>query len=225
LLSGCTGAPAFHPGDAAVVEGQHISLDTVDGLARDLCSLDVDSLNRAGQAYPMSGLRAIVLQSLVDDVLVQKFARDLGLDVVRLRKTADQVVDQMEFGENGRLRAVAMAWKRRAVFRDLVLYGAGLVRLGNGAPEDAARLQGATAFRLWRAEAAPVDRDPRFIEVDLDAESLKPGSGSLSVDLTRLVPVPPAEDDEPGRQKYAAYLAKLPADQRCGTPTATTGVS
>lgn len=202
-LAACAGGPAIHPGDAAVVDGEAISIEQVDALAADLCALEAPSLAQQGVVLPMAFLRSIAVEALVTDALLPAFAEEAGIDLTQVRRgvreeveatlaqAPDDIRDEVE-------QRFELEGARRAVM--------GIAGQQGATSAEQATAQGAELFARWRADQ-DVEVDPRFAAVDLDSFAWDGSTGSLSV---------AADDTATGLDVEAA--AQLPADQRCGDP-------
>lgn len=223
LLAGCGAAPDLHPGEAAVVGDRAISMERVDTMAEELCTLSEPGLEAEGNALPMSLLRGQALAVLVRDALLWQFADDEDLDLDGLRAEARDVAAERAAADraSGNLPKGAVHAVREQYTLDatagLVLDLIGKQDLGEDpdAPLSKETVgRGYELFQEWR-EGVEVTRDPRFSDVDLEEGRVTPPAGSLSL----LVGSSPVETG------YAAdgsidqeYVATLPPEQRCGTP-------
>lgn len=226
LLAGCGSAPDVHPGEAAVVGGEEISLDRVDAMATDLCTLATPGLEADGSVLPMSLLRGQALAILVRDELLWQFAEAEGLDLDGLRaEAADVAAQRLDADRSGGELPEGAADELHEQYTldagaGLILDHVGKEALGQqpGGPVSEESVgRGYALFQEWR-DSVTVTRDPRFSDVDLDLGRVTPPGGSLS----RLVGSSPVETG------YAAdgsvdqeYVATLPPEQRCGTPKAS----
>lgn len=202
-LTACAGGPEIHPGDAAVVGDESITIERVDAMAADLCALQEPGLAQQGAVLPMALLRSVAAETLVSDALLPAFAEEAGIDLAAVR---NGVREELETS-----LAEVPADIRDEAEQQLAFEGARRAVLGIAGREGAssaeqATAQGAELFNTWRAEQ-DVEIDPRFGTVDLDRLAWDEGNGSLSV---------PADDAAGALDQEAA--AKLPASQRCGAP-------
>jgi hypothetical protein len=202
-LAACSGGPEIHPGDAAVVDGEAISLERVDALAEDLCALEEPSLAQQGVALPMAFLRSIAVEALVTDALLPAFAEQVGIDLVEVRRGVRDQVKTSTAQAPPEIRDEAEQRLELDFARRTVLGVAGQQGAANA---DQAVAQGAELFARWRADQQ-VEIDPRFDAVDLDNFAWEGDTGSLSI---------AADDAVTGVDVEAA--ATLPAEQRCGDP-------
>ncbi|TCJ28613.1 hypothetical protein [Nocardioides jejuensis] len=200
--SACSGGPALHPGDAAVVDGHAIRLTTVDDLAADFCTLEEPGLAQQGAVLPMALLRSAAAETLVTDALLPAFAKEVGIDMATVRDGVRKEAAKQAATLPEDIRSVATARLELEGARQAVLQLVG--QAGAQSPDQAVAL-GAQLFKAWRAKQH-IDLDPRFGAVDLDALQWDGANGSLSV---------PADDAAAPLDQKAA--AALPADQRCGS--------
>ena len=77
LATGCSSADV-HPGQAAVVEGNEISMRTANSFADDFCDLNKPSLQQNELSFPMVTLRALSLNILIQDELLHRYADERG---------------------------------------------------------------------------------------------------------------------------------------------------
>lgn len=203
-LSACSGGPDLHPGSAAVVDGASISIEQVDALADDVCTLQEPLLAQQGGVLPMALLRGIAVETLVADALLPAFADEAGIELADVRSRVRDEVGARVDGYPAETRDAAAAFLELDETRRTVLLLAGGAQAAS--PEQAVAA-GAERFAAWRAEQDVVV-DPRFGTVDLDRQVWDQANGSVSVK---------AEESDALDQKAAAAL---PAGQRCGTPAA-----
>lgn len=203
-LTACSGGPSIHPGDAAMVEGESISIERVDALAEDYCTLEEPGLAQQGAVLPMALLRSIAVEALVTDALLPAFAEEAGIDLAEVRRgVRDEVAEALE----GAPEDIADEAEARLHLEGARVAVLELVGREGAASREQAAAQGAAVFSAWREEQE-VEIDPRFAAVDLDRIAAWGGAnGSLSV--------PPDDVAEALDQKTAAAL---PAEQRCGAP-------
>ncbi len=202
-LAACSGGPEIHPGAAAVVDGDTITMASVDSLAAQLCTLEEPGLEQQGAVLPMGLLRSVAVESLVTDALLPLFADEVGIDMTAVRRGVRDQVEKVLADAPASLRDEArerlqMEGERRAVL-DTIGGAAG------GASPQAGAL-GAQVFAAWRADQE-VTIDPRFGAVDLDALQWDGANGSLSI---------PADTAADPLDQDA--VKALPADQSCGAP-------
>jgi hypothetical protein len=205
-LGGCSDGSELHPGDAAVVSGERISLAKVDDLALATCALEERGLAQQGVGVPMSFVRSLAVETLITDVLIEDFATEHDVDLAEVRSGVHEeaekaIADLPDSQQASALDRLALEGVRRSV---LQIVGS-TVPGGNASP-DAASAAGRMAFAEFRKDADLV-RDPRFGDVDLDTFQFSGASGSLSVAA-----------EPTGDAMDQTSVAELPAAQRCGTP-------
>jgi hypothetical protein len=207
-LAGCSTGSGLHPGDAAVVSGEQISLTKVDDLAVATCALEERGLAEQGVGVPMSFVRSLAVETLITDALLDEFAKEHDVDLAAVRRgvhgEAEQAIGDLPDSQ----KAAGLDRLAREGVRRAVLQMVGANEPGGSASEDAAAAAGRAAFADFRKDADVV-RDPRFGDVDLDTFAFSGATGSLSV-----------ATEKAGKAIDQAAVAKLPAAQRCGTPAA-----
>lgn len=202
----------LHPGDAVVVAGEHITIDTVDELAVAMCELEKPGLAQQGFAVPMAFVRSLAVESLATDVLLEGFAAERGIDLEEVRRGVRAEAKDLVAEVPAELRDQAEDRVVLEGVRRAVLSIAGADGNPQADPEQAAA-QGRILFAEFR-ETADLVRDPRFGDVDLDTFAFTGGNGSLSINTDAR-----AAEEGPLDQ---AVVGALPADQRCGTVPAET---
>lgn len=190
-LAGCGTdlAPDVHPGAAAVVGDTTITLDEVDDVAEDLCSVARPFNEGRGQAVALGVYRGIAVRSLADYELARQYAEAEGLEPgPAFRRSLDLVAQQLrEDGAPSYATEVIVAHQERVRYPGAILAAA------------ADPQQAADDFRTW-SSGVDVDVDPRFGSVDLETGAYTPPTG-LSARITEV------DADSAG---------DLPAEQRCG---------
>jgi hypothetical protein len=197
-LSGCGGdlGPDLHPGTAAVVGDMKISLDTVDTKAKELCRFGVES-GQLESAVPMASVRSSYLQTVIDHELAQQFVEHIGAAddpalTEQVRAARAETETQVASLDPG-LRAIFEEMSAKTAYISIVS--------GLGGDDYAAFVK-----------EADVVRDPRFPA--LDAEGAVVSTGDLSVPVSDLARSSVQAETQ---EEYDAYLAALPASQKCGT--------
>lgn len=213
--SGC--GSDVHPGQAAVVEGERISMSDADSFAEDFCELYRPILEEQSASLSMATVRALSLDVLVRDELVHQYAEERGWEPPQSYRQAvaaiDDEVQQFQIGADSvetfrRVReAEAYANFVYTMAGDDALGAAGLAK-----DPEAALERGRTILAAY-AEKADVTLDPRFGTVSAEGQYF-PTSDGLSVPVTTLakggaVPADPQAGD-------TSYVDSLPAHQKCG---------
>lgn len=215
-LTGCGSSlsPDLHPGRAAVVGDQEITIADVDSHADALCEASRAQLAQSGAALSMASMRNEYLTVLTQESLARQYVEATDLDIRADYRAALKSLDQqLADPQNG------VAPDQVDALRDYnsrIMYVQTVQRSLAGAdseapsqaPSQADLDAGQQKLDEWAAaEGITTSTDPRF---DLAGD----GSTSLTVpvsDLAKLASTP--ERDEGAQQ---AYLDALPASQKCG---------
>lgn len=215
VVGGCGSEPLAyeaHPGAAAVVGDERIEVAEVDSLAREYCDFAVPE--EGGESYPMSLLRNISLDVLVNRAIAQQYAEAHDLDLADARRLLRQQAEQRAIQER-----VPVA-DRDTYYEVVIGLDAQSIYLAAGGresfergelPETDAVTKGAEAVRAW-AEDVEVVYDPRF--ADLRGGEYAVDAASLATPASRLATL--AADYQPGGQVDPEHLDALPASQKCG---------
>jgi len=219
MLVGLTGCgsdlgPDIHPGSAAVVGDVDISFDEVDDYADALCAWQEPSMEQDGLAWPMSYVKAVAVDSIVDDLLTRQFAEEKGYKPATGYKQAIASIktDVAAAKLSGKVGETVLAFRGREVYHQAVLVTAGLADLagqGKTADQAGALQRGEELFAEWR-KTAEVSLDPRFGTVTGEALDYAPPANPLSVTVSDLARRAAAGQND------KEYAESLPASQRCG---------
>lgn len=209
LLAACS----VHPGAAAVVGDQSISVDRVDAVAQALCS----GQSGAGMGQPVAsrGARQTALAVLVESTLSQEFGQAKG--ITPDQHLVSQAVEQNQADIN------ALPVDERPAFREavqdyaegqLILVKAGRQFLASQGKTTADDRQALAIGQRLRSKfvdrSVDVSVDPRFGSWNDRTNSLQSGSGSLSVAVSADAKAAAGSDSSTG------WAASLPATQQCG---------
>ena len=215
FLTGCGSdlGPDIHPGSAAVVGDVEVSFDEVDDYADGICDWQEPVLERDGLAWSMSFVRAVAVDSLVDDLLTRQFAEEEGVEPAAGYKEALASIktEVAAAGVSAKVADTVTVFQTRDVFHQAVMVSAGLADLaGSGKTSDEAGAleRGEEIFAEWR-ESADVSVDPRFGKVEGAALEYSPGD-TLSVRVSDLAKRAAAASAD------KQYVESLPPSQRCG---------
>lgn len=215
FLTGCGSdlGPDMHPGSAAVVNDVEVTFDEVDDYADGICAWQKPVLAQDGLAWSMAFVRAIAVDSLVDDLLTHQFAEEEGFEPAAGYKEALASIkaDVAAAEVPDKVGDTVIEFQTRDVYHQAVMVSAGLADLraaGETPDEAAARERGEAVFATW-LESADVSVDPRFGKVEGEALEYSPGD-TLSVRVSDLAKgaAAAAADKE--------YVESLPPSQRCG---------
>ena len=209
LLTGCSG---LTPGTAAVVEGTRITTSSVDRLAAAQCDA-IEQAAKAGQAQavPLARIKQQSLQLLLDIEVDEGFAEDEGIRPPRsLVSYIDEQLQSQVQGLKGRAGEVLGETLQRYAASRAAVVQAGAEATGQEAtPDNLDQLVGAGLERrdAW-FKKADVDTDSRYSP---DADGTPGGgSGSVSTAASDFAEQGSSEQPDP------AYVASLPASQKCG---------
>lgn len=213
VLTGCGSdlSPDVHPGSAAVIGDDEISLDEVDDLAEDLCHLIEPQLEANQLAWSTAKMRAISLDSLLTDALTHRFADEFDLEPsdsyeqdLRVALQANET-DQL----SGRDLEVANGFTERALYHSAITAAAGREELGSG-NEQELEAKGQELFLAWRDEQ-DVSVDDRFGTVEnISGFPFTAADNGLTVAVSKVARDSASGADDP------AYVSELPPSQRCG---------
>lgn len=209
LLTGCSG---LTPGTAAVVEGTRITSADVDQLAEAQCSaIEQASQQGQAQAVALASIKQQSLQLLLDIELDEAFAADQR--ITPPKTLVDYIDGQLRTqvqGVGGRAGEVlGETLQRYAASRAAVVQAGAEASDQQASPQNIGRLIGAgLQLRDRWARGASVDTDPRYAP-DADGNP-GGGSGSVSEAASSFAKQGAAEKADP------AYVAALPASQKCG---------
>ncbi|MET1060442.1 MAG: hypothetical protein ABWX84_12640 [Nocardioides sp.] len=211
-VSGC--GSDVHPGQAAVVEGQRISMSDADSFSDDFCELYRPILKQQDSALAMSTIRALALDVLVRDEVVHQYAEDRGWTPPASYHKAVRGIDQQ--AEQFQIPAADLDTFRKVreaeEYANWVYAKAGQEKVGETGDAQAALAEGRTILTAY-ADDADITLDPRFGTVSAEGQYL-PSTGGLSVPVTTLAkggstPADPQSGD-------TSYVDSLPANQKCG---------
>ncbi len=214
-VSGC--GSDMHPGQAAVVEGQRISMSDANSFSDDFCELYRPILKQQQSALSMSTIRALALDVLVRDELVHQYAEERGwTPPASYRKAVDAIDDQVEQFNIAASDVETFRTIREAEeYANWVYTKAGQeADAGSGQVLDAqATLAAGRKVLDAYAKDADITLDPRFGTVSPQGQYF-PSAGGLSVPVTTLAkgganPADPQSGD-------TSYVDSLPANQKCG---------
>ncbi len=215
-------SPDVHPGAAAVIGDDEITLDEVDDFTDNICDWQQHSGAGNGQAFPMAFLRALSVEHLVNSRVVDLYAEEHDLEADKLggsfAKNAnvdtvdgyrELVVAEAQASDNvdeDEADAAISLFMSDAIINSVSL-AAGLAE-DPSLDEDAAIERGTQLIAEWR-EAQDIDIDPRFGSRDAESQAgYVPPSDTLSV----------LSGEAPASESFFTpeYVDGLPESQRCG---------
>ena len=216
LATGCSSADV-HPGQAAVVEGDAISMKTANSFADDFCDLNKPSLQQNKLTFPMVTLRALSLNILIQDELLHRYVDERGWTppasyreaIAKLDDEAHQQqipASQVEAYKKVRTAQEYAAWVYIKAGHEV------LTQEGKSGDDQQAYERGQLILREWM-EKQDVTIDPRFGRIDENGDVVAP-AGGLSVAVSDLArkgaKLPPLSSRD------SSYADALPASQVCG---------
>ena len=215
-LTGCGSdlGPDLHPGRAAVVGDEAVSFDEVDDFADALCAWQEPSMETDGLVWPMSYVKAVAVDSIVDDLLTHQFAEEKNLEPASGYKQAVAQIkkDVAAAGLPAKVGPTVISFRGREVYHQAIMVSAGLSDLasqGKTGDQQTALARGEEIFADWRT-SADFSLDPRFGTVTGPALDYAPPADSLSVSVSDLAKRAAAGQND------KEYVESLPASQRCG---------
>lgn len=209
VLTGCGSdlGPQMHPGAAAVVGDERISIESVDELSSELCGF---YSKVSGSNASVAMVRAQVLSTKVSGLKAELYAEEFDLDSrahLRAQKKAfeeDLRKSPLSSTEQDAVREfVEPGMRAEAIY---ITAGMADAPAGDKPSRPTARENGAAAVAEW-VESLDVSTDPRFAEVGAEGVVMDPSAISVSPDNPKGEPVPPEE--------LQAALADLPESQTC----------
>ncbi len=217
VTAGCGAEPLqsdVHPGAAAVIDGESISIGDVDDLTERYCDFAAAQLRSQGQQVPMSLVRNASLNLLVQRQIAEDYAAAHDIDLAPARRLmeqqATQQADQQQVPEKDRAIFNQVQLQLDASIVYLAAGGADAFATGQMPSQDA--LNAGYALVTDWAKELKVSYDPRFS--DIAAEKYDVNTTTLSSPASELAKLSAAFD--PNQQAEAAYLDSLPTDQKCG---------
>lgn len=209
VLTGCGSdlGPDLHPGAAAVVGDESISIESVDDLSSELCGFYSQV---AGTSGSVALVRSQVLSTKLSGLKAELYAEEFDLDPrkhVRVQKKAfeeDLGKSQMSAAQ----KDVVREFVEPGMYAEGVYIAAGMAEApANDRPSvPTARENGAKAVAEW-IEGLDVSTDPRFAEMGEDGLILDPSALSVSLDNPKGEPLAPAS--------MPAHVGELPESQKC----------
>lgn len=216
LATGCSSAEV-HPGQAAVVEGNAISMKTANSFADEFCDLNKPSLQQQELKFPMVTLRALSLNILIQDELLHRYADERGWTppasyreaLAKLDQEAEQQqipASEVEAYKKVRTAQEYAAWIYLRAGHEV------LVQEGKPGDDQQAYERGQLILREWM-EKQDVTIDPRFGRIDENGDVVAP-DGELSIPVSDLAKK--GADLPPLTSRDSSYADALPASQVCG---------
>lgn len=212
-LTGCGSdlGPDLHPGSAAVVGDQRISVDEVDDLSGMLCGFYGVV---AGSPGSVGMVRAQVLDAKVQEAQAEAYAEEFDVDprpYVRLQENdLESQIDQLEL--TGSQKDALRDFVRSGIYAQSVQMAVGMGDRPMPPPQQraqalqAAAATGAETIQKW-TESLELTKDPRYLEFGESGIKLDPSPLSISAANP--------EGAEVAQEELQAAVAALPASQKC----------
>jgi hypothetical protein len=214
VLSGCGASTGLHPGSAAVVGDESLSMSKIDDTTERYCEAYTPQITQANQRVPMRLLRQFVAASLSQRLLGEQLAAQY--DVQPTSQYAQQVtkVSQPFASAAPELRDAVVDVEGGNPYLQTVQVAIGeklLTEAGQSAPSTKAALQrGQVATEDW-LKTHSISVDPVF-GLAVDGGQFKASPDSTSYPLSTLASQGAVTSGQPD----PAYLAALPASAVCG---------
>jgi hypothetical protein len=214
LLSGCGGSLGIHPGSAAVIGDDTISMDKVNSTTTLYCRAYLPQLQQQGQKVPMRYLRQFVAGSLAERVLGQQLA-----DEYAVQPTSDYTSEQAQVEEQFAsappdVKAAVLDVEGGVPYLQSVEVEIGKKLLSeSGSPTTKAKValqRGQVAAQDWlRSHDASID--------PVLGQDVADGAFTSVYDQTSYAVSPLAAAGVAGAdQPESSYTAALPPSQICG---------
>jgi hypothetical protein len=214
LLSGCGGSLGIHPGSAAVIGDDTISMDKVNSTATLYCRAYLPQLQQQGQKVPMRYLRQFVAGSLAERDLAKQLADAYAVQPSSQYATQQAQVAQQFASAAPDLKAAVLEVEGGGPYLQDVQVAIGnklLAASGNPTTDPKVALQrGQVATQDW-LRSHPASIDPVFGE-QVAGGTFTPAYDQTSYALSALA----SEGVAGANQPAANYTAALPPSQICG---------
>jgi hypothetical protein len=213
VVSGCA-AVGVHPGEAAVVGDESLSMRKIDRITQRYCRAYEPQITQASQRVPMRYLRQFVAASLSQRLLGQQLAEEY--DVQPTSQYAQRVteVSQPFATAAPELRDAVVDVEAGSPYLQTVQIAIGeklLAEAGQPTTDAKAALQrGQVATQDW-LKTHSVDIDPVF-GVSLEGGQFKADPDSTSYPVSGLA----SQGAQSSAQPDPSYTAALPASAVCG---------
>jgi hypothetical protein len=216
LLSGCGASTGLHPGSAAVIGDESISMSKIDTMATRYCQAYEPQIAEQHQRVPMRYLRQFVAANLSQRLLGEQLAATYDVQPTSDYTRQVTQVEQQFASASPELRNAVVDVEAGSVYLKTVQVAIGeklLEEAGTPAPDAEAALQrGQVATRDWLRDHS-ISIDPVFgIAADGGQFRAAPDQTSypLSALASRGAAAPGASQPDP------AYTDALSSSQVCG---------
>jgi hypothetical protein len=214
-LTGC-GTVDLHPGSAAVVGDERVTLEEADEFADEYCDLFRPALQQSGARVSMAEVRAVALHLQVREILARDYAEEFGIepgpDFRRAVESLEDEAAQRQIPEDG--LETYVDFRTAEEYVRAIIVEIGREELGAGTSPQQAYDNGLQEFSEW-TEQQDVELDPRFGTLD-EQFFYTPADSSLSSAVSDLAVLGETPPDPQAQQPDTAYADSLPASQVCG---------
>jgi peptidyl-prolyl cis-trans isomerase SurA len=215
VLSGCA-STGIHPGSAAVIGDQSLSMSKVDTTATRYCRAYEPQISQQSQRVPMRYLRQFVAANLSQRMLGEQLAQEYGVQPTSQYAQQVDKVEQTFASASSELRNAVVDVEAGGAYLSTVQVAIGqklLAESGTPAPTAKAALQrGQVATEDW-LKTHSISIDPVF-GISADGGQFKTDAGQTSYPLSTLASqgaaAPTVSQPDP------AYTAALSPSQVCG---------
>jgi hypothetical protein len=214
LLTGCGGSLGIHPGSAAVIGDDTISMNQIDTTTTRYCRAYLPQLQQQGQKVPMRYLRQFVAGSLAQRDLGQQLADEYAVQPTSAYATAQAQVAQQFASAAPDIKAAVLDVEGGAPYLQSVQVAVGhklLSESGSPTAADKVALQrGQVATQDW-LRSHPVTIDPVF-GTEVVGGAFTSAYDQTSYAVSALAAAGVASANQP----QSSYTAALPPSQICG---------
>jgi hypothetical protein len=216
VLSGCGASTGIHPGSAAVIGDQSISMSRIDTTASRYCQAYEPQISQQSQRVPMRYLRQFVAANLSQRVLGQQLAQEYDVQPTSQYDQQVTKVEEQFASAPSKLRKAVVDVEAGGAYLSTVQVAIGqklLEESGTSDPSDKAALQrGQVATQDWLKDHS-ISIDPVF-GLAADGGQFKASTDQTSYPLSTLASQGAAAAG--ASQPDPAYTGALSPSQVCG---------
>jgi hypothetical protein len=216
VLSGCGASTGIHPGSAAVIGDESISMSKVDTTTTRYCQAYEPQITQQSQRVPMRYLRQFVAANLSQRLLGEQLAQQYDVQPTAQYDQQVTKVEQQFASSPSKLRQAVVDVEAGGAYLSTVQVAIGeklLAESGTSNPTAKAALQrGQVATEDWLKDH-PISIDPVF-GIAADGGQFKAATDQTSYPLSTLASQGAAAGG--ASQPDPAYTAALSPSQVCG---------
>jgi hypothetical protein len=221
LLTGCGSSLGIHPGAAASVGGETVSMSTIDKTTKSFCTAYVKQAQSSQQQQsgplPMGTFRSYVASSLAQRALGRELAEQYSVDpAADYQRQVDQFQTALASSPAGERDAVVQVATAQAYLQNVQI-SIGQLLSGNTGTTNAdikAQLQrGEVATQDWLNDH-DVSVDPVF-GIDVDGGKFTPGHHDQTSYAVSALARGGVEAETGGQGPPSSYTSALPTAQIC----------